>query len=64
MKVICKLCGERCIPTEYDRYYQGSISWSVGWECPNGNCENQEIGDMSGLCDNFIIDDGDNDDIS
>ena len=59
MRVVCKLCGEECIPTEIERYYGGSFSYSTGWECPNGDCENQEIGDLSGLCENFIIDEGD-----
>ena len=58
-KVICKLCLEECRPTEYDRYYGGSIHWNCGWECINPDCDNDEIGDMSGLCENFIIDEGD-----
>lgn len=59
MRVVCKLCGEECCPTEYDRYYNNSIHFSSGFECVNPDCDNDEIGDMSGLCENFIIDEGD-----
>ena len=59
MKVICKLCLEECRPTEYDSFYNNKMHFACGWECVNPDCENDEIGDMSGLCENFIIDEGD-----
>lgn len=62
MRVVCKLCGEECHHTEYDRYSNNTIHWSCGWECVDPDCPNDEIGDLSGLCKNFIIDEGDYDD--
>ena len=59
MRVICKLCGEECILTEIDKFYNNTFYWSYGWECINTDCENDEVGDLSGLCENFIIDEGD-----
>lgn len=56
MRVICKLCGEECIPTEVDKFYNNSMHFSSGFECINPDCENDEVGDLSGLCENFIID--------
>ncbi len=57
MRVICKLCGEECIPTEVERYYNNKMNYSSGFECENPECENDEICDMSELGKNFIIDD-------
>ena len=59
MRVICKLCHEECIPTEVERYYNNQMNYSSGWECCNPDCDNDEVGDLSGLCENFIIDEGD-----
>ena len=59
MHVICKLCGEECIQTEVERYYNNQMNYSDGFECENTECINDEIGDLSGLCKNFIIDEGD-----
>ena len=57
MRVICKLCGEACVETEVEYFYNNSISYSIGFECENPDCENDEICDMSELGKNFIIDD-------
>lgn len=38
------------------------MHFACGWECVNPDCDNDEIGDMSGLCENFIVDEDDYDD--
>ena len=40
-RIMCKYCGAEAVTTEVEHYMFGRIFYSLGFECPNGDCENQ-----------------------